>query len=309
MVESGGNRGGASNRGISTNRYRSILERFETWAIGESTVRAVLIVGSQARPLVPADAGSDLDLVVFSSDPEGLLSSEEWVRRFGPVELTFVEPSAVGGGRERRVLYSEGRDVDFSVFPAQAVELLPQIPEALEVLRRGFRILLDKDGNLARATRAAPSAETAADAPPTAKDFRQCVDDFWYHVLWAAKKLRRGELWTAKSACDGHLKRLLLQMVAWRTRFETGGRADTWHDGRFIDQWAPRDFLERLPETFARYESADIARALDRTGRLFSETARRVASAARLGYPAETEKHVAAQVKATLEGRRTSPTS
>ena len=51
--------------------------------------------------------------------------------------------------------------------------------------------------------------------PPTEQECLEAINDFWYHALWTAKKLRRGELLSAKGCCDGHLKELLLRMTAW----------------------------------------------------------------------------------------------
>src|SRR5207244_90365 len=49
--------------------------------------------------------------------------------------------------------------------------------------------------------------------------------DFWYHAVWNARKLRRGELFVAKNACDGYLKALVLRMLGWRAAAATPGTA------------------------------------------------------------------------------------
>src|SRR5207302_9540 len=105
-----------------------------------------------------------------------------------------------------------GLDVDFAFFPPGILPQAIQDPDVVRVLRRGFRVLLDKDGELARLTATVP--ELPAARPPTEPEFLQAVHDFWYHAVWAAKKLRRGELWVAKSCCDSYLKGLLLDLIA-----------------------------------------------------------------------------------------------
>ena len=71
-----------------------------------------------------------------------------------------------------------------------------------ETFWRGFRWVVDKDG-LSRLLDGIP-------APPStefhAEDLEAVVRDFWYHAIWTAKKLRRGEVWVAKACCDGYLK-------------------------------------------------------------------------------------------------------
>ncbi len=289
--------------------YGPFVERFRAWATREPAVRAALIVGSQARTDEPADEWSDLDLVIFHNAPEQLLGSAEWVGQFGEVVLTTVEPTAVLGSRERRVLYSDGKDVDFAIFPSSALAFVAQTPDGLAILARGYEVLLDKDALLP--DRAALLGRLERDSPtlPSADQFQAVVADFWYHVPWAAKKLRRGELWTAKMVCDGYLKLLLLRMIEWQTVLRHGPGADVWHRGRFVDRWAEPEVHARLPGTFARYDRGDLARSLEETGRLFSDLAHEVARRGKWTYPEKAESVVHALVAHTLNDVRgvTSP--
>jgi aminoglycoside 6-adenylyltransferase len=96
--------------------------------------------------------------------------------------------------------------VDFVPIP---VEFIQQVArgawpaDVVTTVRRGMRVLLDKDG-LTGKLPLSPPAEPAA--PPAAEQFSEVVADFWYHALLAAKKLRRGELWTAHECCDAYVK-------------------------------------------------------------------------------------------------------
>ena len=269
--------------------YGPIVEKFRSWAENERGVRAALIVGSQARVEMPADEWSDLDLVIFHTDPPRLLESTAWFQLFGTVVLSMVEPTAVGGSRERRVLYEDGRDVDFAVFPSAATPFLLKAPEGRSVLGRGFVILVDKD-------RAFEELQALAERPlprtsglPTEEDFQASVSDFYYHLLWFAKKLRRGETWLAKMGCDGDLKMLLARMIEWSTVASSSAKVDVWDDGRFLDLWAPPGVRAQLPATFARYDTRDLSRALRETGELYSLLARQVAERFGWSYPAEAE--------------------
>src|SRR5207248_3241883 len=69
-----------------------------------------------------------------------------WLSELGTPWLTFLEPTAVGDRMERRALFEPDLDVDFSIFPAEEAAQLPHNPDAAAVLRRGFRVLLDRDG-------------------------------------------------------------------------------------------------------------------------------------------------------------------
>lgn len=272
--------------------YGPLVERFRTWASEEPSIRAALIVGSQARSEEPADEWSDLDVVIFHDHPERLIDSVDWVARFGEVVLTMVEPTAVLRSRERRVLYRDGKDVDFAVFPSESLSFISQSPEGVTVLGRGYKILLDKDARFSQ-----PEALPGPEGHPLSKtpneaEFQATVADFWYHVQWAAKKLRRGELWAAKMGCDGYLKLLLVRVIGWNTVLRHGAGTDVWHDGRFLDRWVGPEIRGRLTDTFARYDRPGVARAILATSQLFSELARDVATGCEWSYPGEAESFV-----------------
>jgi len=281
--------------------YDRLIGRFVTWAEAEPDVRAAFVVGSRARVDTPADEWSDLDLVIVMTDPNRLLRRSEWLRNLGTVWVTYLEPTAVGAGMERRVLFEGGLDVDFVPTP---LDLTTQIAEhgwpsdLVAVARRGIRFVLDKDG-LASRLPALPEAPRAV--APSEDQYASTVDDFWYHTVWVAKKLRRGELWTAKMGCDGYLKGLNLRMAEWHAGADSDWTRDTWHEGRFLDQWADPRVTASLPDAFAHYDQHDVVRALGATMRLFRWLA--VETGERLGYayPSETDRHTTALVSDYLE--------
>jgi aminoglycoside 6-adenylyltransferase len=284
-----------------TTSYERLLGRFVAWARTQPDIRAAIVVGSRARADHPADEWSDLDLLVFTTDPDRLLSRTDWLEHVGVPWLTFLEPTATGGRVERRVLFEGGLDVDF--VPA-ALELAQQFaaqgwpPEIAGVIRRGARVVLDKDGLAARLD-LAPGAPSHTQ-PPSRDEFLNLVNDFWYHAVWVAKKLRRGELWTAKSCCDSYMKRLLLTMIEWHARAAAGWSNDTWHSGRFLEQWADPRAVEGLRAAFAHYDEAGVRRALFATMDLFRWLA--TETAARLGYPypISSDEHVTALARGYL---------
>jgi aminoglycoside 6-adenylyltransferase len=266
--------------GSFTPSYDRLLGRLVTWAGREGNVRAVLVIGSRARADRPADEWADLDLILIARDPTPYLASADWLTEIGTPWLTFLERTPEGDAYERRVLFEGGLDVDLiprslASFGQTLQEGLPQI-EA-DMLRRGVLVLVDKEGIAARL--AAVERVQPAVAPPTELEFAEAVTDFAYHTVWAAKKLRRGELWWAKSCCDSYLKGLLLRMVEWHGR---AGGIEAWAHGRFLEQWADPRVLAALPGAFARYDSEDVWRALLATMDLYRWLA--VETAVQLGY-------------------------
>jgi aminoglycoside 6-adenylyltransferase len=271
------------------------------WARERPDVRAVLVVGSRARTDHPADRWSDLDAVLFVDDPGALAADDAWVAEFGTPVLSFLEPTAIGVHVERRVLYEGGEDVDFPLVDASEWEAL--VPEARIVLGRGFRVLHD-ELRLEERLRGLPSPPEPV--LPDAAAFAQLASDFWYHALWAARKLRRGEVFVALECVDGHLKSRLAELMAWHAR-SVDPSLDTWHGGRFLERWADPGALAALEGAYARYDLREVARALWATIDLFQglteETAGRLGLEAALDH-ADLRRRIAEVVPDPRHGLR-----
>lgn len=211
-------------------RVDDFLAELATWAAARDDVRAVVLVGSQARTEAPADEWSDVDVVLFVDDPRPYAADAVWVARFETAELTFVEPTAVGGQVERRVLYTNGLEVDFSLMPAASVPVITADPEAAAVIARGYAVLYDEIG--------VGEALAGVSAIPRGEiDLAELAQDFWYHALWTAKKHRRGESVTARDCIEGRLKQRLIELAREHAR-RRNPATDTWHRDRFVERWA-----------------------------------------------------------------------
>ncbi len=253
------------------------------WARDRSEVHAAVAVGSQTRRDAPADRWSDLDVFLVVDDPEPFLADPGWVAEFGSPVMTFLEQTAVGGQRERRVLYETGEDVDLPLIPLSAVD---ELEVAAPLLARGYRVLVDKVG-LEERLRQVADGYVAPPSLPTQHELTELASDFWYHALWTAKKLRRGEVFTAKGGVDGYLKMRLVTLLEWHAR-AVDPSVDTWHSGRFLERWADPGALAALESAYAQYDLRDVARALWATLDLWQgleeETSRRLGLALELDH-------------------------
>jgi aminoglycoside 6-adenylyltransferase len=312
---------------------RQFEERLAAWAKTRPDIRAAIVVGSRARADHPADEWSDLDIVIIARDPERCLARTDWLQDIGNPWLTFLEPTATGGEMERRVLFEGGFDVDFAVIPNSKVKraarflpalkrlpilfrLLPKrvaqqmmqdVAAAAHVFARGARVIVDKDGLAGKLPLILSGSQPYR--PPPQPEFLEVVNDFWYHTVWTAKKLRRRELWVAKSCCDTYMKRLLLRMIEWHARATKGWDHDTWEGGRFLEEWADPRALEGLRDAFAHYDEDDMCRALFATMDLFRWLA--IETAGRLGYlyPTVADQCVTEWITTCLSERTASESS
>lgn len=296
-------------------RYDRLLGKIVDWARNEPDIGAMIVVGSRARSIQPADEWSDLDLVITATDPERYLTRTDWLGAIGNPQITFIEKTSSADDWERRVLFEGGLDVDFAFISRSKVRLLVRMLRLRErfpllfrllpksaarqvargladfsgIARRGIRVLLDRDGFADELQSAA--VETPPPRPPDQEAFLDLVHDFWYHAVWAAKKLRRGELWTAKGCSDIYMKWRLLRMVEWHARARQGWDYDTWFEGRFLERWADPRVLEDLRGAFAHYDEEDLWRGLFETMDFFRWVAEETAAQLDYHYPAPADEY------------------
>ena len=258
-------------------RYEQIKRRMLECARQDGDIEAVVAIGSSVRGTAEADEFSDLDLIIATRATESWCSGA-YPARLGDVRISFVEPT-LGGGQERRVIFEDDKDVDMIIFTPGQFRAAILHGTAQWVMNRGYAVLYDT-GDYSALLRQHIRPQVPRPVM-SAAEFANVVNDFYFHNIWACKKLRRGELWAAKQCVDGYLKNHLLKMIELYCAQRHG--VDVWHDGRFLDRWADQDILEELKRCFARYDREETRRALLVTHGLFARLARAAAQA--LGYP------------------------
>ncbi len=278
-------------------RYDGIIHRLTEWGKQEDRLRAALIIGSQAREDYPADEYSDLDIVMAVDDTDYFLCSDQWLEQIGNFHISFVE-ATVDGGKERRVLFDGALDADFVILPRENLDNPDFVRQGGGLLNRGYCVLIDKIG-LTAILSGLPS-QTPPYTPLSEQEFINLVSDFWYHSVWTAKKIRRGELWTAISCADSYMKGRLLRIMECHAHVENGLEYDTWHNGRFLEKWAADWIVKKLAGCFAQYEELDIKRALLNTMDLFRRVAVETADRLFYTYPKEADEYASVWVNQAL---------
>lgn len=277
--------------------YAALEAHVRDWAAARPDIRLALVVGSRARRSYPGDDWADLDVVIFTTMPDAYTSAG-WLAAFGETWAAFRD--RIGPDEDEWLMVlAGGLDLDVAVMPAEQPLTPAWVWERLdEVLVRGFRVLVDRDGVVPRLPSAAPQAPPL----PDIFNFQNAVGGFWRYVARAAKKLRRGELWMAHTICDRTLKNLLLEMAAWHAQ-SADAVVDTWYEGHHFERWVDPRVVDGLRTAFAAYDPADTWRALWATIDLFRWLAGETASRLGYDYPVETDRQVSAWVRRLAEQR------
>lgn len=273
--------------------YKNLEERISNWGLSNEEILAIYVVGSRARVDKPFDEFSDLDIVVFSTNPDYYLQNDEWLQNIDKVWTSFMFRTA-GGHPEKLIVFDQGAQVDFifhHISDLEHVILSDQIPE---VFQRGARLLLDKKGD---GHRLIPTeAYVPENNPISEAAFLQVVNMFCFACLYVAKRIMRCDMWTANHR-DKDCKELMLQMVEWHAKARHGATYDTWHAGKFINEWADQDVLANLKDTFGGYDPIKSWKALNVSFDLFSRLSSEVATTYKFTNP----EHLFTNVRTWLE--------
>lgn len=275
--------------------FAEFQRRFVAWVGDLASVRLVLLVGSRARRVHPADEYADLDLEMFGDDIDSAAVAG-WLRAYAPTWAVLERSEH--HTREWLALYAGGYKVDVSISPLDEIETLIREQRLWSSQRRGYRALLDRDGYAARLP--APSPAGILDAPaPDEATFVSIVEEFWYGAVYVAKQIRRGKLWKAKWA-DQMQQRALLTMLEWHAQATHPAGIDTWHNGDYMRDWVDDALWGRLHDVFAHFDPADSGRALAAAMHLFNDLAGETARLRGYAYPAALADEVMGYCAALL---------
>lgn len=266
-------------------KYRDIKEKMLDLARKDEDIKAIVRIGSSTRDTVKADAYSDLDVIIATENTERWLYGD-YPEKLGTVKISFVEPT-LGGGKERRILYDGSLDVDMILFTPSQFEAAIKEGVAGWVMNRGYVVMYDSAGYSQLLEENVSREIVHTDLPES--EFINMVNDFFFHTVWAAKKILRGELWSAKMCIDAYLKNYLLKMIEMYS--VSKHCVDVWHDGRFLDRWAEKEILVDLEQCFAHYNKEDMVAALLATEQLFSKLASQTAEMKSYKYPKEAQDY------------------
>ncbi len=250
-------------------QYLPLLQSILSWAQHEPGIQGVVVIGSQARSELVSDRWSDLDLMVFTADPQRWMKDNTWfgclnanrrvVCHFNEiVPLHFTNWS----WRVKRVLYDDALDVDFSILPFAQLDEVLQVNQ--DIISKGHQIIYDSSPGLLE-SKITALLQTAGQSPLpalTSQELQNIVSELLYHIVWACKKIKRRELWIATYCINVHMRGLLLRLIEAHNA-SIGRQPDFLrYTGRFLEQRAAPQILSQLPGCFTKYDEADAIQTL-----------------------------------------------
>lgn len=264
----------------------------------DERVRAVILNGSRANPNAPRDPFQDFDIVYVVAEIASFQADPRWIDCFG--ELMILQlPDDMGDDatgdkepdRDKRYAYlmqfTDGNRIDLTLF---AVDRLADMDEDSQSL-----LLLDKDGIVEPFPPA--SDRDYLPTPPTAKQFADCCNEFWWVSVYVAKGLWRREILYALDVRDSIVRPQLMKMLVWSVGIETDFAQSTGKSGKYLQRFLKPEPWNSLLRTWSTADYEAAWDTLEVMGDLFRETALTVAAHFGFDYPHGEDQRVSAHLR------------
>jgi len=260
-------------------------------ARADERIRAVIMNGSRTNPDAPHDPFQDFDIVYVVTDVAPFADNRPWIERFGPpmiVQLpdTMGDPSPADGSFAYLMQFADGNRIDLTIYPAARLAKMHR--DSLSVL------LLDKDGIVQPFD--PPHAGDYIPKPPTAKQFDDCCNEFWWVATYVAKGLWRNEMIYAKYMQDEIVRAQLMLMVTWYIGIKSGFTVSPGKLGKYFQRDLEPALWRQLLATYAGADIDDTWNALFAMCQLFRTLAMPVAERFDYVYPLSDDTRVSAHL-------------
>jgi aminoglycoside 6-adenylyltransferase len=276
---------------------QEMLDLILSTAQGDDRIRAVVLNGSRANPNVKPDRFQDFDIIYLVTEMAPYVDDPTWIDRFGE-RMILQTPSLMADPAPEDTLgftylmqFLDGNRIDLSLIPVDRFSELPV--DSLNL------VLLDKDGRLDDIP---PSSEDAyLPVPPTAKDFDDCCNEFWWVATYVAKGLARDEILFAKRMVE-IMRDQLMKMLTWDFGIKTGFRRNTGKVGKHFQETLSTSDWDLLLATYASAEKRATWHSLFNMCSLFRDRAHYVAQFFQFKFPEEDDARVYAYLRYLHEG-------
>lgn len=276
------------------------------WALGDTDVRSLLLTSSRARPDAPIDQFSDWDVIVVVGDEQQFANKESWIDRLGTPMVLFRTTQQVDGVEvpARLVLYEDGTKIDFAIWPVAVLQRITDRHRLPDELNAGYEVMVDKD-QLASGLEP-PNYKAYVPTKPTADQYRDLVEEFWWETTYVAKGLARDELFPAKYSFESVIKfELLRRMLEWHIEVKNNWSVRLGVQGRGLKRLLGPNLWNEAESTFVGPSIAENWDALFRTVELFRKLAIGVARELRYEYPRDLDSTVANYLRSLRNPRST----
>ena len=261
-------------------------------AKNDDRVRAVIMNGSRTNPNAKKDPFQDYDIVYIVTDVESFTSDHSWIDIFGEMMILqmpdlFNDPVPTGDDPFAYLMqFLDGNRIDLTLFSVNQIANMHR--DSLSLL------LLDKD-NLIEPFPISDESDYLP-KPPTAKEFANCSNEFWWVSVYVAKGLWRQQFTYAKSTYQV-VHGELMKMITWYVGMKTEFKQNLGGYGKHLQTYLEPELWIQLEKTYVGADYDNTWDALFMMCDLFRHIAKAVATEFDFNYPDDEDRKITAHLK------------
>ncbi|GFR37346.1 aminoglycoside 6-adenylyltransferase [Insulibacter thermoxylanivorax] len=247
----------------------------------DERIRLVTLEGSRTNKHISPDEFQDYDVSYFVTDMASFQRDERWLDVFGrrlmmqkPEDMELFPPE-LGSGFSYLMLFEDGNKIDLTLYPIEDLSGYFAASDGL------VEVLLDKDGRVQHEVIASDRQYWIR--KPTAREYDDCCNEFWFVSTYVVKGLARREILFAIDHLSGGARPNLLRMMAWYIGSQRGYTFSIGKNYKFIDRVLPEEDWEALLSTYSMHSYPAMWQSLFTCYELFRKYSR--ALAVELSYP------------------------
>lgn len=220
-----------------------------TLAQQDERIRAVILNGSRANPLVAPDQYQDFDIVYIVHDIEGIKQEGIVHKKLGKPAIEQRPDDMLLGNEEGitpisyayLMIFDDGSRLDLTLFPIEKLNDFKQ--DSLSV------IWLDKD-NLFNDIPASSDVDYHVKRP-TQREFTEVCNEFWWCSTNVAKGLARKERLYAKDMMESVVRPMFLQLLTWKIGSDNNFNVSIGKSGKYIKQYLGTEEYNKVLRTYS----------------------------------------------------------
>ncbi len=262
-------------------------------ARADPRIRAVILNGSRVNPNAPKDFFQDYDVIYLVTEKDSFLADPAWIRLFGELMILQLpddmsDPAPEGKDSYAYLMqFADGNRIDLTLLPVDKLDKLESDSLTLT--------LLDKDGILPKFD--PPNDSGYLPKLPTAKQFFDCTNEFWWVSPYAAKGLWRREIPYAKHVLDEYVRGQLDKMLVWYVGIRFNFQKSPGKEGKYLEQCLEPELWQLLLKTYSDADYDHTWEALLTMADLFRRIAIPVAEHFGFTYPSGEDERVTAHLR------------
>lgn len=215
----------------------------------DDRIKAVILNGSRANPMVTPDQYQDYDIIYMVTDIENIKKEGIVYKTFGQPAIQQLPDDMHLGNEEDLpsvsyaylMIYEDGSRLDLTLFPVDQLEQYKK--DSLSI------VWLDKDGIFKDIPKSSDIDYHVQ--RPTQREFTEVCNEFWWCSTNVAKGLAREERVYAKDMMESVVRPLFLQLLAWKIGSEHHFNVSIGKSGKFIKNYLSDEDYNKVLRTYS----------------------------------------------------------